>query len=154
MQKEDTKRDGWEERENQKFIKALKSAIQSLSLKNLIFAMKVCLAHVFVACIQKGKKWVHLFKETLKDGATLYMYARTVGLKCCGEHWYVLKCGFILSYVPCTLMCFVYSVYIIPILSDITNVLLKYAFVVLIWFWLTKFEMKGTCLNRPVQIPS
>lgn len=66
----------------------------------------------------------------------------------------ILKCGFMLSYVPSTVMCFVYSVYVIPILSDITNVHLKDAFVVLIWFCLTKFEIKDTFLNRPVQIPS
>lgn len=62
-QKEDTKKDGWEERENQNLIKALKPPTQTLSLKNLIFAMKVCLAHIFVGCTHKGEKWVHLFKK-------------------------------------------------------------------------------------------
>lgn len=49
-----------------------------------------------------------VFKETLKDGATLYMGASTVRMKC-GKHRNILTSVFIPSYVPCTIQWLYFS---------------------------------------------
>lgn len=46
--------------------------------------------------------------------------------------WKMLEHVLIPAYVPCAIICFVYNVYIIPILLEIKNV---HLYEVLSWYW-------------------